>query len=99
MFKLGFKELTVLSVKRGLLRKDTHDVALASSAGKCSNIRYGEQAMAELLQSLGLSKPEELKGLSVVVNDRRQVAYLPRGAELTLAFKSADGKLTEVEFR
>lgn len=99
VFKLGLKEMTVVSVKPGLIRKDIHEVTIASSTGKRMNVRYDEQAMAELTERLGLSAPEELKGRSVVTNDKKQIAYLPEHAELTIAVRSADGKLTEIDFR
>lgn len=99
MFKLGLKEMTVVSVKPSLLRKDTYEVTIASRTGKRMNIRYDEQSMAELQERLGLSAPEELKGRSAVTNDRRQIAYLPKEAELTIAVRGADGKLTEIDFR
>lgn len=99
MVNLGLRYQTVSYVKPSLIRKEIYDVMTVSSAGKRINIQYNKEKMEKLLQHLGLSAPEELKGRAVVINDKKQVSYLPEGAKLIVAVKDADGKITEIDFQ
>lgn len=97
MFIPSLKEAKVINVKKSPINKDTYTIILASQSGKQVKLCYHQDKMEGLLQKTGASNPEELKGRTVVISDKK-VAFLPEGAELTTAARDKDGNLIEFDF-
>lgn len=97
MFIPNLKEKRVTEVKTSPINKSIYVITMANHAGKQTNLNYTESQMQELLNKTGVPAPEELKGRTVIILDKK-VAFLPEGAELTIAARDKEGKLIEFDF-